>query len=144
MNKTNASLAVAMAEAHRALLRELEDLERSAQPCSAAGPKDTSARLAGLRTRLDDHFRFEEQNGYMQPVLARAPHLERTVNQLRGEHDELRRSLVALVEEAGAARAPGADFWQKVRQWITLVREHEARENLLVEEAFNREFAAED
>ena len=80
----------------------------------------------------------------MQAVLTRAPHLERTVNHLRGEHDELRRSLAALAKEAGGAQGPGADFREKVRHWIQRVRDHEARENLLVEDAFNRDLAAED
>jgi hypothetical protein len=144
MNQTNASLAVALAKAHRALLEDLRDLERGTRPSSAAGPKEVSARLEGLRTHLEDYFRFEEQNGYMQAVLARAPHMERTVNHLRGEHDELRRALAALAEEAGGAQALGADFREKMRQWIKRVRDHEARENLLVEDAFNRDLAAED
>jgi hypothetical protein len=144
MNRTDGAVAAALAEAHRALLTDLRELERSAQPPSAAGADEVSARLGGLRTHLEDHFRFEEHNGYMQAVLARAPHLERAVNQLRGEHGELRRSLVALAEEAGGARALGADFRQKVRKWIERVRDHEMRENVLVAEAFHRDVAAED
>src|SRR5262249_28293182 len=127
MKKTNASLA----EAHRALLADLRDLERCAQPSSPVEPTEVSARLGRLRDHLEDHFRFEEEDGYMQAVLERAPQLGRTVNQLCGEHDELRRSLAALADEARGMRALDEDFRRKVRQWIERVRSHEARENLL-------------
>jgi hypothetical protein len=100
--------------------------------------------LAGVRAHLEDHFRFEEEGGYMQAVLARAPHLERRVNHLRGEHDELLGSLAALAEEADATPALDEEGRQRVRKWIERVRDHESRENLLVEEAFNRDLAAED
>jgi hemerythrin-like domain-containing protein len=143
MKKTNRAPAATLAEAHRKLLEDLQNLERVAQ-ASDADSTELSVCLKSIRTHLEEHFRLEEHNGYMQAVLDQAPQLERTVNQLRGEHDELRGSLAALLDGSRDMRSVKADFQQKVQKWIERVRNHESKENLLVEEAFNRDLATKD
>jgi iron-sulfur cluster repair protein YtfE (RIC family) len=147
MNKTNRtkrSLVATLAEAHHRLLDDLQKVERIAQSSSGAEVTELGTHLMRLRTHLEEHFQLEEHDGYMQAVLERAPQLERTVSQLRGEHDQLRGSLAALLDESKGTPTSNADFPQKVQKWIERVRNHESKENMLVEEAFNREIATKD
>jgi hypothetical protein len=144
MNKVKKSPTSALADAHRALLKDLADLERLAEPAVALEAAGAGARLEALREHLGKHFRFEEQSGYMQAVLARAPHYERRVQRLREEHDELWNELAALIIQAGGLPARDEEFRQAVRAWVEHVRDHEARENVLVEDTFNTEVAAGD
>src|SRR5262249_38925451 len=144
MNKVKTSPATALLEAHHALLKDIAALEPFLQSNAPAPPDEVLRRLETLRGDLGKHFRFEEQNGYMQEVLAQAPQHERRVESLREEHDKLWQALAALLRQAKDAPALGEDFRQKVRGWIDQMRDHERRENLLVEEAFNTDVPAED
>jgi hemerythrin len=144
MNRSEVSPAAALAAAHRALFENLRQLKQAAESFPDEEERELQRYLEGTRRHLEDHFRFEEENGYMQAVLARAPHLERKVEHLRDEHSELRRSLAVLTREAEAARDSPESFRQRLREWVVHVRDHERRENLLVEDAFNCELAAED
>jgi len=145
MNSTRQeSFAAALAAAHRALAEDLRLLEAAVAPSWAGDRRELSDRLRSLRTHLDAHFRFEEQDGYMQAVLARAPHLARQVEALRCEHSKLSESFGALAAAARAAPTVDEALRQKVREWIGCARDHERRENLLVADVFNRDVAAED
>jgi hypothetical protein len=144
MNKIKVSPAAALAEAHRALSHELNNLGEVARPDSGATPAAVLARLQALRGHLGKHFRFEEESGYMQAVLARAPQQERRVRRLREEHDELWQALAALVQQAAAATALGEEFRQALADWAARLRDHERRENVLVEDTFNVEVSAAD
>lgn len=144
MNRMNMSPAEDLAEAHRKLLGNLRQLEEAVEALPDADEGELMARLEATRAHLDDHFRFEECNGYMQAVLDRAPQLERKVQRLREEHGELRRSLTALAREAEEAQVASGRFRQDLKKWTTHLRDHEKRENLLVEDVFNCDVAAED
>jgi Hemerythrin HHE cation binding domain len=143
MSKVKTSPAAALAEAHHVLLKDLADLEHFVQPAAPIEPVDIHSRLDSLRGHLGRHFRFEEQNGYMQAVLTRAPHQERRVRMLREQHDELWHSLTDLLRRA-AVKAVGEEFRHDLRAWIERVRYHETQENLLVEDTFNIEVTASD
>jgi hypothetical protein len=142
MENTDTSVVALLGAAHRVLMRDLQGLEEMTQG-AAPDPAAMTARLDEVRQHLADHFRFEEHNGYMQAVLARAPHLARKVEQLGAEHGTVARDLAALLHEARSSAALDDAFLAKVRAWLDRVRDHEARENILVEDAFNREFGAE-
>jgi hypothetical protein len=108
----------------------------------AASNEDLSIRLDRTRAHLAEHFRFEEENGYLAGVLERAPHLERAIHHLREEHGELLRSLDALGAEARGAAA--RDVRAGVLEWIRQARKHERSENVLVQDAYNIDLTAED
>ena len=88
--------------------------------------------------------RGEEQNGYMDAMRKREPRLERTIEQLAAEHGQLKQSLDALVREAGAATSLSGTLQNEIREWVERVRQHEIRENDLVQDAFNLDIGAED
>jgi iron-sulfur cluster repair protein YtfE (RIC family) len=137
-------IAEGLARAHAGLLKDLQKLEQAVSP---AAPED----LAGLQAQLEagwmhllDHFRFEEQNGYMSIVRKREPRLERTIDQLAEEHGLLKQTLESLIKQASTATSLSSALRQEVHQWIERVRQHEARENRLVQDAFGLDIGAED
>jgi DUF1680 family protein len=134
----------ALGGAHQALLEDLRMLETAAAQCSNQNAVEMKARLDQIHQHLKDHFQLEEQDGYMDAVLKRDPHRERTVAELLQEHHEMGETLEVLVKEAGAATGLDKSFGDRVRTWIHRVRDHESRENLLVQEVFNMDIAAED
>jgi hypothetical protein len=142
MTRTGSSVAEALGRAHAAVLGDLQDLDR------AAGAHTTLAalrsRLSAIRTHLTEHFRFEEQNGYLEVVRKREPRLERAIEQLAEEHRQLIKGLNALLVEAVQATTLDAPLCEKVRVWTQQVRRHEVRENDLVQDAFCSEIGAED
>src|SRR5208282_360511 len=100
MTTTENAVAEALALAHRALLSDLRELEQAASRPSQEGLEDLRARLGAAHTHITEHFRFEEENGYMDAVRKREPRLERTIEQLAAEHRELARTLSSLIGEA--------------------------------------------
>ena len=144
MGKTANSVAEALARAHVALLADLRELEQATGSSSGKRLAELRVRLSTTRTHLAEHFRFEEQNGYMDTVREREPRLERAIHQLAEEHGELRKSLDGLIREAGDATSLGDGLQEAIRTWIECVRQHEARENDLVQDAFDLDIGPED
>jgi hypothetical protein len=135
---------VALGRAHAALLENLRRLEEATRPGSAEGLAELCARLTATQVYLLEHFRFEEQDGYMDVVRKREPRLERAVQELAEEHRQLAQSLAALLARARPALGPGHSIREAVRDWVERVRRHEARENDLVQNAFGVDIGAED
>ena len=133
--------AEGLRQAHARLRKDLGELEAAARaPAGAAAPA-LGALLRRARAHLAEHFRFEEENGYMTAVLQRDPNQGRRVEQLRDEHRRLFAALEALLDAAGqGVTATGA----KVLEWVADVRRHEEREDTLVQDVFNVDTGAED
>lgn len=144
MERTEASVAEALSRAHGALLADLRKLEEAVRPSSEEGLTELSARLGATRAHITEHFRFEEQNGYMDTVRKREPRLERIIEQLAEEHRQLAQSLDAIIEQARAVTSRIDTIREEVRGWVERVRQHETRENHLVQDAFNLDISAED
>jgi hypothetical protein len=136
------ALAEALRRAHADLGKDLRELEAAAR--APAGLTEMAARLDRTRLHLAEHFRFEEEDGYMTAVLQRDPNRERTIQHLRDEHRRLAEALAALLDEAAAGRGPGEALREQVLAWVAGVRDHESRENALVQDAFNVDLSAED
>ncbi len=133
------TLADDLHRVHAALRHDLDRL-----PEALASPDKARSFLTELRAHVVQHFRGEEDGGYMATVLERRPQSERVVRQLLAEHGPLLEGLDALVKEAGAAPQITADFRARVAAWADFLRRHEAEENVLVEDAFNQDIGQED
>ena len=144
MGTKHRSAAEALTRAHLALRKDLGLLEEAARTACGEGAAALRARLGATRTHVLEHFRFEEDNGYLDAVRKREPRLDRAVQQLAEDHVRLARSLDALVEEAGRASHLDEPFRAKVRAWMEQLRQHETRENDLIQDAFNTDIGAED
>jgi hypothetical protein len=97
-----------------------------------------------MRDHLIHQFRLEEQGGYMQVVRERQPRLERAVRDLRDDHSLLSIGLQEAIRVATAAATVDDQVRQSVVGWVQAMREHEARENQLIEEAFDLDFGPGD
>ena len=128
--------------AHATLLSDLKKLEVAARAASDAAPEELAAQLRRTRAHLAEHFRFEEENGYMTAVLQRDPNQGRRVEQLRDEHRRLFAALEALLDAAGRGATDAGRA--NVLEWVAAVRRHEEREDALVQDVFNVDTSAED
>jgi uncharacterized coiled-coil DUF342 family protein len=143
--KTNEqTIAVALGQAHVALLRDLRELEEATRIPSKENLPALRDRLWATQAHLVEHFRLEEQNGYMDAVRKREPRFERTIQQLAEEHGQLKESLNALIRETEKVKSWDNALREAIHEWIERVRSHEARETDLVQDAFNLDIGAED
>ncbi len=85
--------------------------------------------LRALDANIARHFAFEETDGYLAEVPDRTPSLEREITDLRGEHGRMRKELRAIrevCEDRDSKR-----LRDKLEGWLSLLAEHERRENAL-------------
>jgi hypothetical protein len=136
MNTPERSFADALHDAHTALLRDLQELEKAVGPTSSEGPGELGSRLGKVRTHLADHFRFEEEGGYMAGVLKEEPRFSSAIQELLAEHSQMAQALDAIIAEVGREPTVQDVSRQKIRAWVGKVRHHETRENDLVQEAY--------
>jgi iron-sulfur cluster repair protein YtfE (RIC family) len=144
MPATNTTVADVLGRAHAKLLQDLRQLEEAARTASGQGAVQLHACLARTWSDLAEHFQFEEQNGYMGAVRLREPRLEHAIRQLAEEHRQLTQSLDTLMTNAKAAAHVTDEFCQELHAWVERVRDHEARENQLVQDSFNLDITGED
>jgi hypothetical protein len=143
MRPLHATFGAALLKAHRALIEDIQKLEST--PIAAGSPADDLvACLQRTRAQLAEHFRFEEQNGYLTSVLERNPHLGHAVERLGAEHGELLSLLDELCRQARSAATVSAELSPRVGDWARKVRRHEQRENILVEDAYNLDLGTKD
>jgi hypothetical protein len=123
-------------EAHAALLEELGKLELIAATNSPQAFPALRSRLADAHILITEHFRSEEENGFMKAIQESQPCLKRDVQHLVNEHSRLMQWLDALIAQATAAGHMNESIRAGVRRWLDKVRDHETQENKLVEDAF--------
>ncbi|MGE5194577.1 MAG: hypothetical protein ACM3U2_18960 [Deltaproteobacteria bacterium] len=96
-------------------------------------------QLQQLGKQLDEHFRFEEADGYFDEVVAKAPHLQRQADHLRGQHAEMLGAVARLQASAGRLAAEPAQLaalrglFEEISKTFL---EHEAAEGRLLEDAY--------
>jgi iron-sulfur cluster repair protein YtfE (RIC family) len=130
------TFAEALYEAHTDLLRDLQELEKAVGSGAGEGPTELGTRLERVRMHLTDHFLFEEDGGYMAPVLREEPRFAPQIQELLAEHGQMAQALEALLQEVRTARTARDIPREHVRTWVGQVRHHETRENSLVQEAY--------
>jgi hypothetical protein len=104
-------------------------------------------QLQQLHQQLAEHFRFEEADGYFDEVVAKAPHLQREADRLRGQHTEMIGAVVRLLETAdriGADPKQLAAVRLLFEDLSKVFHEHETDEGRLLEDAYWRETTAVD
>jgi hypothetical protein len=136
MEPEHHSFAEALHEAHVSLLGDLQELDEAVRPGSGQGPAELGTRLGKVRAHLLDHFRFEEEGGYMAPVLKEEPRLAPEAQELLNEHGQLAQALNGLIQEVSGAGSLEEAVRDRVRAWVKQVRHHEAQENHIVQEAY--------
>ncbi len=133
-----------MSDAGREIRQEHERLaalrRRLQEEVAAFCSSWTSLReeLRVFKDHLRRHFELEEEGGFMEEVVRRWPHTASQVEALRAEHERLLREAEALLETSGrATEGQPMDAWVATcRRLFSAIREHEWKENRLIQEAF--------
>jgi hypothetical protein len=133
----------------RQLLAECANLVR--QPIAGrVESKRVVDRLAQLRDQLAMHFALEEAYGYFEDAIEVAPQHSVRAIQLRDEHRQLFLQLCGVVDEAEQLlyhEHPGGrryDIATGFVQFHMQFRDHEARENALIQRMLNEELGCGD
>src|SRR5215467_7720996 len=100
MGTSEQSFAEALHQAHTDLFRDIQQLEEAVHSGSQKDPTTLGAHLRKVQTHLTEHFQFEEQGGYMAPLLKEEPRFAQVVKELLDEHRQLAQSIEALIREA--------------------------------------------
>ena len=80
----------------------------------------------------------------MAIIREREPRLEQAIGELATEHRQLLSALDALLVESASTPVLDEVMCARVCQWINHVRQHEAREDHLVQDAFDLDIRTED
>ncbi len=144
MTQTDTNLAEGLLRAHRALENEMERLQKQVTITTHEELTSLGASLEKVHTHLLNHFRFEEQDGYMTEVAQRAPQKDRTIQALLDEHQTMAQKLEELRKETGQAITYLDSLCSKIQDWIKQVNDHEQRENALVLDAFQVDIGNKD
>lgn len=113
-----------------------------AEHATADDVRRVRAKLESLLAQLEKHFRQEEEGGYLEEAMCRAPELRETADKLQVQHGEFCRAVDELI--AGTERPePPAAAWRRLNtQFAALAKRlaaHEDAENALLERAFNED-----
>lgn len=144
MKPTQETITQAFARTHASLLEDLRRLEDDVRPGSKEGLAELRTRLVDTHKLVTAHFRFEEQNGYMEAVRKRDPHSEEKIQELGEEHRLLAHSLEAIVGDARTATSLDDELRKKVRMWIERIRHHETSENDLIQDTLCQDLGSKD
>lgn len=110
-------------------------------------PENLAAWLPELRTEFERyraHFiqqmALEERGGYLRPVTESYPHLERQIEDLRGEHEQIIRIMTRIHENLQELterdRLRISDCCCRIQNLLRVVRDHECQENQVLSGVF--------
>jgi len=140
----------AFLDEHRKLAQKLAELRRWWDELDQLGSRkfgEMAYRIEELRGLLAEHFEEEERDGYLASALAIAPQYATQADDLAHEHVQFLERLDGLVGRLREA-APASEYWRNAReelnQLLADLRQHEHRENAIVQTAFGSDVAATD
>ncbi len=103
-------------------------------------------QLRDFKIRLLKHFDLEEEGGFMEDIVKVAPHLSRKVSGLKVEHDQILMSLDEILFKLKRMKKKNDTELEQVQfelnDVITSLRDHENEENILMQQAYYREFGS--
>jgi hypothetical protein len=114
------------------------------KPSKDFGRKLTTLRFISqsLQRHLEHLMALEEYDGYMDFVTQRCPHLVKTVQDLRQDHDGIRSGMSRLshrLERVSPADGGGfLDLCADMDEFLTKLDRHRQTEMKVMEEAFAR------
>jgi hypothetical protein len=131
------------------LLRHLMEGLRRSTTWQVQGP-DASRKLSTVRfvtasfqRHLERLLALEEYDGFMDKVLACAPHLGRATKALRTEHDSFRSETSRVVQQLERLQADDLDALEKLGgellALLDRIEGHNRKEMALLLEAFGRD-----
>ena len=126
---------------HLDIVQHLRDLgERLAALCGPSRAGDTrndiAGRLARLQSELAEHFAEEERVGFLPEAASLEPRLTHRARRILSQHDTLRVELSKVVSTLARGTADWHQVNENVSSFTSLLREHEQRENELINDAY--------
>ncbi len=88
---------------------------------------------------LQEQFDIEERDGYLHEVLDQFPNWHPQVKHLQQEHRHLHRQFVEIrdrLESTPVDSAMSQEMRRQLGDWIDSFRQHQERENRLLQDAF--------
>lgn len=130
-------------EQHKALRKELAELELVAEVVPAAGARgawidDLATRIGGLRPRLDKHFKLEVKSGFFEDIERAWPNAAAQCGGFLEEHSSYLNRLdavLAALKERPASDAALRTIATEVESIVEELRIHETRETELFQTA---------
>jgi hypothetical protein len=129
------SLAMTLKDQHDRLAQELSMMEKAAIAAEVPSNRWLDNRLSNLRSALAEHFQAVEQSLYLSPLLRLTPGIEEKRAEMLVEHRALLQSLDALIKKEDLHSQSRENVREKLLDLVRRVREHEVRENILLNEA---------
>jgi len=125
---------------HADIVRHINDLAERLE--SVSGPTregqghfDVAGRLGRLQEEIAQHFADEERVGFVPKALKRAPQLSERASRIISQHDLLRLGLAHAIDTLGLEHSSWEDVRRDFESFTVALREHERRENELINEA---------
>lgn len=103
--------------------------------------------LRAFRSSLFAHLAYEEEDGFMKPVLEIRPTLSPVIERLKSEHEQLRSDVetyIAALEQPGSVAPTQSQIPGLVLSMLTSLKLHENMENGVILEAFVRDIGNTD
>lgn len=136
---THRPTLASLLQEHRELLAEIDGLRAWWRETGELGqPRfgEMGERVAHLRTRLAEHFAFEEQGGYLAELLETAPNVAARAASLEHQHPALLHALEDLAERL-REEPPRFESWSEARmvfeQFVHRFHDHEHAEHELIQ-----------
>jgi hypothetical protein len=132
-----------MLDSHRRLHADIETLwtcRSRRRDDDAAWRAELAQGLGQLQTTLDEHFRLEEEGGYLREVLEIAPRYATVAESLRRQHDSLHDQIRSIHPRSDTAD----ELVEDIDRFLRALEIHEHAENAVVQSAFEDDLAAGD
>lgn len=146
-NKTTIALLANEARAEHVEMRHLlEHAREELKKCHECGSNASAAcvhrAMSEMQDHLERHFAREENGGWLEEAVVRAPHLAHRLTELEQQHRPLRERIAHLVKEAETLDG-GRESVQKVREefekFAKQLLVHESYEERVLQQGFNEE-----
>lgn len=137
-------------EAHAALGRSVQDLRtwwREVQEMGQPRFGEMGARVAAVREIVAQHFRLEEEGGYLQEPVAAAPQLARRAQALLADHAAILADLDRLAERLAGSPCDlkcWTEAWHELAAVLARLEQHEHDEHEFWQTAFAGDLGAGD
>jgi hypothetical protein len=135
---------------HQELARRIAELRKWWTELDELGIRkfgEMAFRVQELRDLLAEHFTEEERGGYLSSALTAAPQFAPQAATLCAQHPQFLERLDHLIGRLRDSE-PTSTYWRasrsEVEQVIADLRQHEQRENAIVQAAFEQDLGTND
>lgn len=137
---------------HKALLKALNELETAFdEPDTGHFNEWKLERLWQLRdflNQLQKHFDLEESGGFNERMSQTAPHLVARIEHLEEDHLKITSDLIHIIDVVKSVHKADSPKMDRIRlrvgELVTFIRDHEAAETDIIQEAFYQEMGLGD